>query len=283
MCAPSMKVTTVLTELLEFSPVSLVDDIINTVNDVMYKCTEAMETYLQQRSRIAGCDYTEEIKIGTAKLETMLENAVDKNLDRLELYVLRNVLNIPSGLVDEGRFVLSHYENVKLGLGLERSEELFSHKLIEVEKAFQVSELLISRIKETRGCLERTKKFKKQLLEFLEGQGDEQIKSIVGSVGPVSETLKMLTTQLRTLYIENEEYCSSQRISTLLKKYKELRDYGVTRTSYIDYRSKNVVDSMFGEECEESSVIMEEDLKVQCIPTDQELQHPDWSAIQRFT
>ena len=42
MSAPSLRSTALLTELLGFPPISLVDDIINNVNEVMYKCTAAM-------------------------------------------------------------------------------------------------------------------------------------------------------------------------------------------------------------------------------------------------
>ena len=48
-----------------------------------------------QRNIIGKKDFSDEIKIGTAKLESLLENSVDKNFDKLELYVLRNILSIP--------------------------------------------------------------------------------------------------------------------------------------------------------------------------------------------
>ena len=36
-----------------------------------------------------------EIEEGTLKLETLMENAVDRNFDRLEIWCLRNVLCLP--------------------------------------------------------------------------------------------------------------------------------------------------------------------------------------------
>jgi hypothetical protein len=38
-----------------------------------------------------------EIEEGVLKLETLMENAVDKNFDRLEIWTLRNVLCLPRG------------------------------------------------------------------------------------------------------------------------------------------------------------------------------------------
>nr|5T51_A Chain A, KLLA0F02343p [Kluyveromyces lactis NRRL Y-1140] len=114
MTTPTMQSTSLLTEHLGYPPISLVDDIINAVNEIMYKCTNAMEKYLMQRNIIGKKDFSDEIKIGTAKLESLLENSVDKNFDKLELYVLRNILSIPSDLLEENRFRLLHHEKLVL-------------------------------------------------------------------------------------------------------------------------------------------------------------------------
>jgi len=49
-----------------------------------------------------------EIEEGVHMLETLLEANVDKNFDKLEIYVLRNVLTVPEELVPWVR--LGHYE-----------------------------------------------------------------------------------------------------------------------------------------------------------------------------
>lgn len=41
----------ILTEHLGFTPISLVDDIINCVNDYLYECTESLDKYV---SRVYG-------------------------------------------------------------------------------------------------------------------------------------------------------------------------------------------------------------------------------------
>lgn len=58
-------------------------------------------------------DYPEakqEIEEGLHKLETLLNSTVDKNFDKFEIYVLRNILSVPSDIADSVR--LSHYEGV---------------------------------------------------------------------------------------------------------------------------------------------------------------------------
>ena len=50
------------------------------------------------------------------KLETLMENAVDKNFDKLEIWTLRNVLCLPRGEAELARWVrLGHYEGVQEG------------------------------------------------------------------------------------------------------------------------------------------------------------------------
>lgn len=53
-------------------------------------------------------DAKQEIDEGLHKLETLLNSTADKNFDKFEIYVLRNVLSVPANLVNWIR--LSHYE-----------------------------------------------------------------------------------------------------------------------------------------------------------------------------
>jgi kinetochore protein Mis12/MTW1 len=50
----------------------------------------------------------QEIEEGLHKLETLLNSTVDKNFDKFEIYVLRNILSVPAALVNWVR--LDHYE-----------------------------------------------------------------------------------------------------------------------------------------------------------------------------
>ncbi|OAL44350.1 hypothetical protein IQ07DRAFT_636392, partial [Pyrenochaeta sp. DS3sAY3a] len=126
-----------LTEHFTWPPISLIDDIINAINEVLYRCTDSFETGLSSadpallgfadryasEGRTPATDsdgslvYEEarlEIEEGVLKLETLMENAVDKNFDKLEIWTLRNVLCLPRGEEDLASWVrLGHYENLK--------------------------------------------------------------------------------------------------------------------------------------------------------------------------
>ncbi|KAF2845959.1 hypothetical protein T440DRAFT_502126 [Plenodomus tracheiphilus IPT5] len=126
-----------LTEHFTWPPISLIDDIINAVNEVLYRCTDSFETGLSSADpillgfadryaaeyRVPSKDpdgqnvYPEaklEIEEGVLKLETLMENAVDKNFDKLEIWTLRNVLCLPRGEEELGRWVrLGGYENLE--------------------------------------------------------------------------------------------------------------------------------------------------------------------------
>lgn len=55
-----------------------------------------------------------EIEEGVLKLETLMENAVDKNFDKLEIYTLRNILCLRRD-EDVAEWIrLGHYENVNI-------------------------------------------------------------------------------------------------------------------------------------------------------------------------
>ncbi|KAL5117958.1 hypothetical protein ACEQ8H_004103 [Pleosporales sp. CAS-2024a] len=126
-----------LTEHFSWPPISLIDDIINAVNEVLYRCTESFETGLlsadpallgfadrysaekrrPDKDEDGNDSYPEarlEIEEGVLKLETLMENAVDKNFDRLEIWTLRNVLCLPRGEEELVNWVrLGHYENIE--------------------------------------------------------------------------------------------------------------------------------------------------------------------------
>ncbi|EXJ95076.1 hypothetical protein A1O1_00194 [Capronia coronata CBS 617.96] len=121
----SQAATSLLTEHLQYTPLSLIDDIINSVNNFVYQGVGSLETGLLstppeklgfEAVRDNEQDAPEypaakqEIEEGLHKLETLLNSTVDKNFDKLEIYVLRNVLSVPADLVNWVR--LSHYQNI---------------------------------------------------------------------------------------------------------------------------------------------------------------------------
>jgi kinetochore protein Mis12/MTW1 len=108
----------------------LIDDIINSVNILSFKCVEAVEKGLlsanptdlgfkippqttpeaQEAARAISETAKHEIENGVHQLETLLESKIDKNFDRMELWAFRNILSVPPGIRDWVR--LSHYEGL---------------------------------------------------------------------------------------------------------------------------------------------------------------------------
>ncbi|KAL2001816.1 hypothetical protein VTN02DRAFT_1191 [Thermoascus thermophilus] len=127
--------TSLLTEHFSYTPLSLIDDIINSINNLIYQAISSLESGLlntpperlgfahaNNSSTIPDTDadgnieYPEarlEIENGLHQLETLLEATVDKAFDKFEIYVLRNILTVPEDLVDWVR--LGHYEGLQFG------------------------------------------------------------------------------------------------------------------------------------------------------------------------
>lgn len=129
------------------TPQSLIDDIINAVNTIIFQAMEALENGLLQippRSLGFGRDQTSttqsipdmndngsveypeaaaEIENGVHQLETLLESTVDKAFDYFEIWTLRNVLTIPDNLTPWMR--LGHYE-------VSSSPRTYAHRIINL-------------------------------------------------------------------------------------------------------------------------------------------------------
>ena len=102
----------------------MVDDIINTINVLIYKATEALEKGLSAArpedlgfaARKGSSETADELRAhanleienGVHQLETLLEATVDKDFDKLEIVTLRSVLNVPEDVA--GWIRLTHYE-----------------------------------------------------------------------------------------------------------------------------------------------------------------------------
>ncbi|KAL2824959.1 Mis12 protein-domain-containing protein [Aspergillus cavernicola] len=124
--------TSLLTEHFSYTP--LVNDIINSINNLIYQAISSLETGListpperlgfghaNNDSTIPDTDedgnvvYPEaqlEIENGLHQLETLLEATVDKAFDKFEIFVLRNIFRVPDDLM--GWIRLKHYENISL-------------------------------------------------------------------------------------------------------------------------------------------------------------------------
>lgn len=222
MSAPSLQTTALMTEHLGYPPISLLDDIINCVNDILYKCTNAMEKYLLKKSVVNGTDYSEEIRVGIAQLETLLEHSVDRNFDRLELYVLRNVLRIPEELILNNVFRLKHQKNMILAKPdiREISELSINSKIKQIENELgrndQLKQLL-SRFKQLKEKVKQYKGFIKQVCNI----DTPELKPIYESLRPIDNSIMLLAKQLKQLYESSEEICSLEAMNSIRKQRRQ--------------------------------------------------------------
>ena len=120
----------IYTDLLILCLQALIDDIINSINILVFKATDAVEKGLlsadpaslgfqvtpqtSTEAQETGTAIEEKAKLeienGVHQLETLLEAKIDKNFDKLEVWALRNVLSVPSEVRDWVQ--LSHYEGL---------------------------------------------------------------------------------------------------------------------------------------------------------------------------
>ncbi|KAK0384850.1 hypothetical protein NLU13_7328 [Sarocladium strictum] len=104
-----------LTEHFSYPPVSLLDDIINTVNVLADRALDSIERLLlsipPQNLGFSSPEAAKiEIESGTHQLETLLNAAIDKNFDLFELYAMRNILTVKEE--DQPFMRLGHYEGL---------------------------------------------------------------------------------------------------------------------------------------------------------------------------
>jgi kinetochore protein Mis12/MTW1 len=136
MAASNQTTTALLTEHFRYTPLTLLDDIINTVNELVFRAVNAIEegfggTTAEQlgfkldaaASKALPSDAARrdalvelkqnEIDNGIVKLESLLNATVDKDFDKFEIYTLRNILAVGHDEEDLANWVrLDHYQGV---------------------------------------------------------------------------------------------------------------------------------------------------------------------------
>ncbi|KAM0513550.1 hypothetical protein ACHAPE_007814 [Trichoderma viride] len=120
-----------LTEHFSYPPVSLLDDIINTVNVLADRALDSVERLLlsipphklgfakkpkqassEQNLKLSPEEAAKlEIENGTHQLETLLNASIDKNFDIFELYIMQNILTVRPQ--DQPYMRLSHYAGLE--------------------------------------------------------------------------------------------------------------------------------------------------------------------------
>ncbi|KAJ3084452.1 hypothetical protein HK102_000655 [Quaeritorhiza haematococci] len=96
------RIQELLTQHFAFVPVEFVDDVVNSINELLYEAMEQLEKYVENKLMLieesSGKDNPnslEDTEKAMAEIVTLFENAIDKHFDKFEVYVLNNIFTIP--------------------------------------------------------------------------------------------------------------------------------------------------------------------------------------------
>ncbi|KAG5440662.1 hypothetical protein PCK2_000250 [Pneumocystis canis] len=225
-----------LTEHFTYPPLSLIDDVINTMNTLLYEAVGAIEQYMQHlpASMISG----KEIDQGVHQIETFLENIVDRNFDAFELYALRNIFIVPESI--RGWMRLQHQMNVDFS----KSKQDFENIQSEISLAYRAFHVLENESLLNESLLEKLRAFTKQFSFLSDISKEQEVKPLPETTGfLINQTLVLqsLLTSLRSLGLEYDE---KPLIASERERYIEKSVlYRLSTPLEDDGDSMNVIDS----------------------------------------
>lgn len=225
-----LNTTRLLTEHFGFQPITVIDDIINVINEIMYRCTEQLEQILinqklqmeeaaskklqQQKSDDVIVDTNssgskedkqysiEDIQTGTATLESLLEHSINRNFDKFEVYALRNVFNLPDDLVSGGYIRLKHHEGLQVYDNIIQKDRDITQELLETVRKihYQVefNKVLCEAVPKFYKLAALSKLVKMRLQPLIANeQSDPANRKTLAQLTPLNDTILFLVSQLR--------------------------------------------------------------------------------------
>ncbi|KAI8619283.1 Mis12 protein-domain-containing protein [Chytriomyces sp. MP71] len=99
----------IVAEVFRFDPTDLVDDFYNAVQVTVATVLDAFEAFVLESVAEVAFDSTaaeDAAEMGLMQACTLMEHAVDKTFDKLEVYVLDNIFKVPSNVC----ITMSQYE-----------------------------------------------------------------------------------------------------------------------------------------------------------------------------
>lgn len=251
------RITSILTEHFGYPPLAVIDDVINAVNHILYKCTQAMESYLVERQQEKKKQFEElnnsggtitpdidnwvslgdEINLGTAKLETLLENQVDKNFDKFELYALRNIFTIPIELVNSGNIRLEHHENIDFhSTDSLVNDDAINILIKEIKLELKLREILKLQITKGTKLVNMLIGFNENLkvLKTLDNNKlSDKSKEILKVLNPIEDNLYFILTEINSLIDQiNKLFMKFEKGKVNLNFKPNLRDFYINGKSY---------------------------------------------------
>ncbi|KAH9827413.1 Kinetochore-associated protein MTW1 [Teratosphaeria destructans] len=210
----------VLTELMGYTPLSLMDDIIDSTNTVNLHGLDGVEKALlavparalgfrlsdtdtaadaDSETREAALEQKkkDEIDSGMVKLETLLNSATDKDMDKFEIYCLRNIftMGLQNGqdLVD--RIVLEHYKGLdfEAATNAEALMEQIKHGQAVNHEQDKLGVLLASKDAEQISILQQLKAYEEKFAFLEAGTATENdVKYLTDQIPFLQQQVKAL-------------------------------------------------------------------------------------------
>ncbi|ODQ46689.1 hypothetical protein PICMEDRAFT_16525 [Pichia membranifaciens NRRL Y-2026] len=226
-----LNTTRLLTEHFGFQPITVIDDIINVINEIMYRCTEqleqilinqklqleesANERLLQQRSDDIIVDANlsktreekqysvEDIQTGTATLESLLEHSINRNFDKFEVYALRNVFTLPEDLVSGGHVRLKHHEGLQVYDNIVQKDREITQEMLEtvrqIQQQVEFNKVLCDAVPKFQKLARVSKLVKMRLQPLIaDEQSGPETRRTLAQLTPLNDTIFFLVTQLRS-------------------------------------------------------------------------------------
>lgn len=277
------RATALLTEHLGFAPLTLIDEVINDVNQIMYNCTDALERFLIKRRETQIHNLREngdkslhpthdevfpldEIKSGAAELETLLVSHVDKNFDKFELYTLRNILTIPMDLVEGGWIRLKHHEDLELSDSIDaedssRTNDLMKPLVDNINLELQLRKILLLQKTKATKILQMLKQYKACVSEVTLANSKTHLPSDVAKtlkqhLQPINENVYYLLGQVDELLQQVHQLNSKFMKDKSLNGIGGLQFAPSNRDHYVHDKSKRIMEEVgvFGSDVRESSL-----------------------------
>ncbi|KAL9068263.1 MAG: hypothetical protein Q9161_006289 [Pseudevernia consocians] len=252
MTDPNRQADALLTEHFQYTPLSLIDDIINAVNTIIYQAIEALENGLlsippkqlgfarQHSSTIISIpdadgdgdveypEATTELEDGVHQLETLLESTVDKSFDKFEIYTLRNILTIPDDLAPWMR--LAHYEDIQLPIS---SSAPTPESILRLRRQLQETRKLNLALRSTHtrnaalvtnlnALLSPPTTADSPSYAFLTSHSNPAVQSLRLSFSPSSKDATPLTTNAQ--FVTSQLPALRKLVADLRPKMQELKD-----------------------------------------------------------
>ncbi|KAL7418352.1 hypothetical protein Q5752_006810 [Cryptotrichosporon argae] len=145
-------------QLFKFSPRKLLRDIISAAREHPYAVLEGFENWAREIIRVndLGIEYERELEVGAHALETLLEQYVDRAMEKFEAYTLRNSFSVP----DDLELVLPWQRDLDFARGqhvasLPKGEETLSERLEKLRTTVEQYRLLQTRLAEAEQVIDR--------------------------------------------------------------------------------------------------------------------------------